>query len=65
MTFEEAMAKLNDIVTKLETSKIDLESSLKLFEEGTELVAFCNKKLEYAQDKINELIIVKEPAEQE
>ena len=55
MTFETAMQKLSAIVAKLESGSLSLEESLKLFEEGTALSAHCYKKLEQAEQKIQEL----------
>ena len=55
MTFEEASEKLDKIVEKLESGEETLESSLKLFEEGSALASFCYKKLSSAEQKITEL----------
>lgn len=52
MSFETAMNKLNEIVAKLENGTESLESSLKLFEQGSELTAFCYEKLQNAEQKI-------------
>ena len=64
MTFETAMNKLNDIVTKLESGTESLETSLKLFEQGSELTAFCYQKLQTAEQKIKEITAIgSEPLE--
>lgn len=55
MTYEQASARLEDIVAALEKNEASLEESLALFEEGTHLVAFCSEKLRTAQLKITEL----------
>ncbi len=55
LTFEKAIARLEEIVNMLEKSEVSLDESMKLFEEGTKLTAFCSKKLEDAQQKITEL----------
>lgn len=52
MSFETAMNKLNEIVTKLESGTESLEASLKLFEQGSELTAFCYGKLQNAEQRI-------------
>ncbi|MGN0522445.1 MAG: exodeoxyribonuclease VII small subunit [Eubacterium sp.] len=39
----------------LEKNEITLDESMKLFEEGTRLTAFCSKKLKEAEQKITEL----------
>lgn len=54
--FEKAMERLEGIVESLEKGDLPLEDSLKIFEEGMELVNFCSRKLEEAQQKITLLI---------
>lgn len=54
-TFEAAMEKLEQIVAKLESGEAALDESLKLFEEGTKLAAFCSKALDTAEQKITML----------
>jgi exodeoxyribonuclease VII small subunit len=54
--FEEAMARLEEIVRDLEEGQLPLEDSLKFFEEGMKLVKFCSNKLEEAEKKINILV---------
>lgn len=49
------MTRLEEIVLLLENGKLPLDESLKLFEEGTKLSAFCNKCLAQAEQKIVEL----------
>jgi len=55
MTFEKAMVRLEEIVAKLEGGRCSLDESLKLFEEGTRLTAFCGKALRSAEQKITRL----------
>lgn len=62
MTFEAALARLNEIVEKLERGDETLDHSLKLFEEGSALAAFCYRKLSAAEQKIKKL---SEPEEEE
>lgn len=65
-TYEEAIARLEEITGQLEKGGIPLEQSLKLFEEGTKLSAYCYKILNEAQQKVKELStddIEKEAAE--
>lgn len=52
MTFEASMARLEQIVRSLEQGNVPLEDSLKLFQEGTELVRSCGKLLDDAQLQI-------------
>ena len=55
MSFEESLAKLEEIVRHLEKGDMPLSDSLKLFEEGTSLLASCNKMLEDAEQKVVKL----------
>ncbi|MGN0464457.1 MAG: exodeoxyribonuclease VII small subunit, partial [Acutalibacteraceae bacterium] len=55
MTLEQAMKRLEEITEKMQSESVTLDKSLKLFEEGSSLVAFCNEKLQQAQLKITQL----------
>lgn len=55
LTFEQAMARLDEIVVALEGGKCTLDESLRLFEEGTKLTAFCAEQLKTAKQKIVKL----------
>lgn len=55
MTYESAICRLEEIVNTLEKNEASLDESLKLFEEGTKLTAFCSDKLKEAQQKITVL----------
>ena len=54
-TFEQALARLEEIVTELENGKCPLDESMKLFEEGTKLAAFCSETLKGAEQTIVQL----------
>ena len=54
--FEDALDKLEKIVSKLEEGDIPLEESLKLFEEGIRLSRFCNQRLDEAEKKVEILL---------
>ncbi len=58
--FEDALNKLEKIVSKLEGGDISLEESLRLFEEGVRLSRFCNQKLDEAEKKVEILLKDKE-----
>ncbi len=55
MTYENAIKRLEEIVALLEKNEVTLDESMKLFEEGTKLTAFCTQKLKEAEQKITEL----------
>jgi exodeoxyribonuclease VII small subunit len=54
--FEEALKGLEAIVDKLESGEMDLEESIKLYEEGIELSVYCQKQLAQAEGKIQRLV---------
>jgi exodeoxyribonuclease VII small subunit len=51
-SFEDAMARLDAIVAKLEEDKLPLEEMLSVYEEGVNLARFCGEKLEAAEQKV-------------
>ena len=56
MSFEESMGRLEQIVRSLEQGNVALEDSLKLFEEGTQLVRSCGKLLDEAELKVRQVM---------
>ncbi len=50
-----SLKEIEDIVRKLESGDIDLETSLKLYEQGIILIAQCQQSLTQAELKIKEL----------
>ena len=55
ISFEESLAKLEEIVRHLEKGDLPLSESLKLFEDGTALLASCSKMLDEAEQKVVKL----------
>lgn len=55
-TFEESMVRLEQIVRAMERGDVPLEESLKLFQEGTDLVRSCGKLLDDAQLQVNKIM---------
>lgn len=55
-TFEENMARLEEIVGRLEKGDAQLSESLALFEEGTKLVAACHNELDKAEQQVVKLM---------
>ena len=55
-SFEDALAKLEDITKELEEGELSLEDSLKHFDEGVKLAEYCNSKLNSAQRKVEILL---------
>ena len=56
MTFEQKMARLEEIVARLEKGDAQLSDSLALFEEGTRLVASCRTELDKAEQQVVKLV---------
>jgi exodeoxyribonuclease VII small subunit len=54
--FEDALNKLEKIVSQLEEGDISLEESLKLFEEGIRLSRICNQKLDEVEKRVEILM---------
>lgn len=59
-TFEENMQRLEQIVRAMERGDIALEDSLKLFQEGTELVRCCGKLLDDAELQVKKIMTAAE-----
>lgn len=55
-TFEQSMARLEQIVRAMERGDVALEESLQLFQEGTELVRNCQKLLDEAQMQVKKIM---------
>ncbi|MVB12983.1 Exodeoxyribonuclease 7 small subunit [Caprobacter fermentans] len=55
LSFEEAAARLEEIVGTMESGETSLEESLKLFEEGSALSSLCYRKLTEAEQKVREI----------
>ncbi len=55
LTFEQSMQRLEQIVRQMERGDVALDESLKLFQEGTELVRSCGKLLDDAELQIKKV----------
>ena len=55
MTFEQSMQRLEQIVRAMERGDVALDESLKLFQEGTELVRSCGKLLDEAELEVKKI----------
>ena len=66
-TFEENMHRLEQIVRSMERGDVALEESLKLFQEGTELIRSCSKLLDDAELQVKKIVADAngEPAEED
>ncbi len=57
MSFEQAMAELETVVSKLESSQVALDESIKLYERGAELKQHCETKLKEAEEKVAQITL--------
>jgi exodeoxyribonuclease VII small subunit len=55
LSYEEALAELEEIVSALEAEQNQLEESIKLFERGQSLAAHCGALLEAAELKVKQV----------
>jgi len=55
LSFEEALQELEGIVARLEAGELTLDESLALFERGQKLAERCNKQLNQATLRIEQL----------
>lgn len=56
ITFEEAMAKLEQIVDRLEVGDVPLEEAITFYKEGMELSKLCHDKLKNVEEQITKII---------
>lgn len=58
MDFEKKLARLEEIVQKMERGELSLEDSLKLFEEGIKLSRECQTQLTKAEAQVKKLVSI-------
>ncbi|MEI7973264.1 MAG: exodeoxyribonuclease VII small subunit [Bdellovibrio sp.] len=56
MEFEKKLSRLEEIVGQMEKGDLQLEASLKLFEEGVRLSRECHQKLNEAEAQVKKLV---------
>lgn len=56
LSFEDAMAMLDDIVRQLESGQAPLEASIELYALGSALKAHCEAKLKSAEEKVEKIL---------
>ena len=57
MPFEDALKRLEDIVTQLESGQDPLESSIEMYETGNRLRAHCDALLKSAEARIEKITL--------
>jgi exodeoxyribonuclease VII small subunit len=57
MTFEQALAELEQIVARLESGQAPLEDSIRMYERGAALKAHCEARLEAARLRVEKIVM--------
>ncbi len=57
LSFEDALARLETIVSRLESGQAPLEESITLYEEGAKLKAHCEARLKAAQLRVEKILV--------
>ncbi len=53
--FEEAMARLDEIVNQMEEEQLPLEDMVRVYEEGVKLLKICRKRIESARARVERI----------
>lgn len=53
LQFEDALQRLEAVVKKLEAGNVALDEALAFYEEGIDLIRFCNERLDAAQLRVD------------
>lgn len=56
VSFEEALAKLEDVVKKLEAGSLKLDEAFNAFEEGLALAKICEEKLKNVETQVSKIL---------
>lgn len=56
MSFEQALAALEDVVRRLEGGEVALDESIDLYERGEKLRKACQARLDAAQERIEKIV---------
>jgi exodeoxyribonuclease VII small subunit len=62
MSFEEALAELEQIVRRLEGGQVKLDEAIQSYERGAQLKRHCERKLNEAQQRVDRIVIGPEGA---
>ncbi|HYD27977.1 exodeoxyribonuclease VII small subunit [Brevundimonas sp.] len=57
LSFEDALQRLEQIVSRLESGQAPLEESIALYEEGARLKAHCEDRLKAAQLRVEKIVV--------
>ena len=57
MSFEDALAELEQIVRRLEAGQVKLDDAIQCYERGAQLKQHCDQKLNEAQQRVDRIVI--------
>ncbi|THD79229.1 MAG: exodeoxyribonuclease VII small subunit [Phenylobacterium sp.] len=57
LSFEQALAELEQIVARLESGQAPLEDSIQLYERGAALKTHCETRLEAARLRVEKIVV--------
>ena len=57
MSFEDALAELEQIVRRLEAGQVKLDDAILYYERGTHLKRHCEQKLNEAQQRVDRIVV--------
>jgi exodeoxyribonuclease VII small subunit len=57
LAFEEALGRLDELVTALEEGRTPLEEALVLYEEGVRMAEYCQRMLDEAELRLQRLVV--------
>ncbi|MCR4752591.1 MAG: exodeoxyribonuclease VII small subunit [Eubacterium sp.] len=55
LSLEEAFARLDELVEKLEDRDVPLEESFQIYKEGMDLLKSCNEKIDKVEKKMQQI----------
>ena len=58
--FQKEIKRLNEIVEEVSSKALPLEESLKLYEEGTAIIAKLEEALKEAQEKVDKIVTIED-----
>lgn len=58
--FQKEIKRLNEIVEEVSSKALSLEESLKLYEEGTAIIAKLEEALKEAQEKVDKIVTIED-----
>lgn len=57
LSFEDALAQLEQVVTQLDSGDVPLEKSIELYERGAKLKDHCDARLKAAEEKVAQITL--------